>query len=50
VGKSLLYLDDPHIVALASDRRPANVRLPFADINDIEAIADLVDRLARPYP
>jgi len=30
--------------------RPANFQLPFADLNDVEAIADLVDELARPYP
>ena len=50
VGKPLLYPNDPHIVAIASDQRPANSPLPFADLNDIEAIADLVDELARPYP
>jgi molybdopterin-guanine dinucleotide biosynthesis protein B len=50
VGKPLLYPDDPNIVAIASDVRPVNAALPFADVNDIEAIADLVDKLARPYP
>jgi molybdopterin-guanine dinucleotide biosynthesis protein B len=50
VGKPLLYPGDPHIVALASDERPASMSLPFADLNDIEAIADLVDELARPWP
>ena len=50
VGKPLLYVNDPHIVAIASDQRPANTPLPFADLNDVEAIADLVDKLARPYP
>jgi molybdopterin-guanine dinucleotide biosynthesis protein B len=50
VGKPLLHPNDPNVVALASDVRPANLQLPFADLNDIEAIADLVDELARPYP
>lgn len=50
VGKPLLYPNDPNIVALASDERPANLLLPFADLDDIEAIADRVDELARPYP
>jgi len=50
VGKPLLYPNDPHIVALASDVRPFDVALPFAEINDIETIADLVNDLARPYP
>jgi molybdopterin-guanine dinucleotide biosynthesis adapter protein len=50
VGKPLLYPNDPNVVALASDVRPANLQLPFADLNDVDAIADLVDELARPYP
>jgi molybdopterin-guanine dinucleotide biosynthesis adapter protein len=50
VGKPLLYPKDPNILAIASDRRPANAPLPWADLNDIEAIAELVDTLARPYP
>ena len=50
VGKPLLFPNDPHIVAIASDRRPPNARLPFAALDDVEAIAELVDTLARPYP
>lgn len=50
VGKPLLYPNDPHIVAVVSDTRPPSLSLPFADLNDVEAIADLVDELARPYP
>jgi molybdopterin-guanine dinucleotide biosynthesis protein B len=50
VGKPLLYPNDSNILALASDRRPPNLRLPFAALADVEAIADLVDELARPYP
>ena len=50
VGKPLLYPNDPHVVAIASDLRPPNVQLPFADLDDIARIADLVDELARPYP
>jgi molybdopterin-guanine dinucleotide biosynthesis protein B len=50
VGKPLLYPNDPNIVAIVSDRRPPSARLPFADLNDIEAIANLVDKLARPHP
>jgi molybdopterin-guanine dinucleotide biosynthesis protein B len=50
VGKPLLFPGDPNIVAIVSDRRPPNARLPFADLDDVEAIADLVDKLARPYP
>jgi molybdopterin-guanine dinucleotide biosynthesis protein B len=50
VGKPLLYPNDPNIVAIVSDRRPPNLQLPFADLDDVDAIADLVDRLARPFP
>jgi molybdopterin-guanine dinucleotide biosynthesis protein B len=50
VGKPLLYPNDPNIVALASDTRPPNLTLPFAELDAVEAVADLVDELARPYP
>jgi molybdopterin-guanine dinucleotide biosynthesis protein B len=50
VGKPLLYPSDPNILAIASDARPANVPLRWVDLDDIEAIADLVDELARPWP
>lgn len=48
-AKPLLYPDDPTIVALASDTRegtPAD--LPWADLDNIEAIAALVQSLALP--
>jgi molybdopterin-guanine dinucleotide biosynthesis protein B len=50
IGKPLLFPSDPNIVAIVSDHRPPNVQLPFANLDDIEAVADLVDELARPYP
>ncbi len=50
IGKPLLFASDPNIVAIVSDQRPPNVQLPFAALDDIEAIAGLVDELARPYP
>ena len=50
VGKPLLYPNDANIVAIASDARPPNLTLPFAALDDVEAIADLVDELARPFP
>jgi molybdopterin-guanine dinucleotide biosynthesis protein B len=50
VGKPLLYPNDAKIVAVASDTRPENSPLPFADLNDVEAVADLVEELARPFP
>jgi molybdopterin-guanine dinucleotide biosynthesis protein B len=50
VGKPLLHPGDSDIVALASDTRPPGLKLPYADLADVEAIADLVDELARAYP
>jgi len=49
VGKPLLYPDDPNIFAIASDAPPKGARLPTANLEDIEAIANLVERFARPY-
>lgn len=49
VGKPWLYPADANIVAIASDSRPGSLSLPFAALSDVEAIADLVDELARPY-
>ena len=49
VGKPLLYADDPNILAIASDAPPKGARVPTVDLNDIEAIANLVDRFARPF-
>ena len=50
VGKPLLYPDDPNICAIASDMPPKNAHIPAANLDDIEAIANLVDRFARPFP
>jgi molybdopterin-guanine dinucleotide biosynthesis protein B len=50
VGKPLLYPNDPHILAIASDLEAAALPLPSARLDDLEAIADLVERLAQPYP
>ena len=46
VGKPLLHPNDPLIVAIASDAPVADARVPRVDLNDIEAIADLVERHA----
>jgi molybdopterin-guanine dinucleotide biosynthesis adapter protein len=50
VGRPLLYPEDPNILAIASDTPPIGARVPFAALDDIEAIADFVDRFARPFP
>ncbi len=41
-GKPLLHPDDPHIVAVASDGALPAAKVPVVDLNDIEAIADLL--------
>ena len=48
VGKSLLHLDDPHIVAVASDRPLPSARVPVVSLDDIDAIADLMIKHAKP--
>ena len=47
-GKPLLYPQDPHIVALASDSALPGVALPVLDLNTIEPIADLLLERAVP--
>jgi molybdopterin-guanine dinucleotide biosynthesis adapter protein len=41
IGKALLFPDDPAIVAIASDER-VDTRLPWFDLNQVDAIADYV--------
>lgn len=48
VGKSPLYLEDPRIVALATDEAPGDLGIPVVDLNSIAAVADVV--LARAEP
>jgi molybdopterin-guanine dinucleotide biosynthesis protein MobB len=47
-GKPLIHPDDPHIVAIASDVALPQARIPVIDLNDIEAIADLLLKCAVP--
>ncbi|HEX5507949.1 MAG TPA: molybdopterin-guanine dinucleotide biosynthesis protein B [Pseudolabrys sp.] len=47
-GKPLLYPEDPHIVAIACDTPLPQAGVPTVDLNDIEAIADLM--LTRAVP
>ncbi len=46
VGKPVLYPDDPQMVAIASDPVLADAPIPHVSLNDIDAIADLVERHA----
>jgi molybdopterin-guanine dinucleotide biosynthesis protein MobB len=41
-GKPLIHPEDPHIVAIASDIALPQAKVPVIDLNDIEAIADLL--------
>ena len=47
-GKPLIHPEDPHIVAVASDSALPAARVPVIDLNDIEAIADLLLKHAVP--
>jgi molybdopterin-guanine dinucleotide biosynthesis protein B len=49
VGKLPLHPNDSRIVAVASDQAIAGVAIPVVDLNDIEAVADMVDRRAEPF-
>jgi molybdopterin-guanine dinucleotide biosynthesis adapter protein len=41
-GKPLLQPDDPHIVAIASDREQAQDQIPCFHIDDVTAVADFI--------
>lgn len=41
-GKTPLYPEDPHIVAIACDEPPAGCLLPILPLGDVEAIADFI--------
>ncbi len=47
-GKSLIHPEDPHIVAIASDVPLPQARVPVVDLDDIDAIADLLGKHAAP--
>lgn len=42
LGRPLLCVEDPHIVAVASDAPIPGLDLPHVDLNDIGAIADFI--------
>ena len=48
VGKPLLYPDDPHIVAVASDAELPGAGVPVVSLDDIDAVIDIVLRHAVP--
>jgi molybdopterin-guanine dinucleotide biosynthesis protein B len=47
-GKPLIHPDDPHIVAVASDRPLPQAKVPVVDLNDIGAIVDMLLASAVP--
>ena len=47
-GKPLLHPEDPQIVAIASDRPLPQAKVPVIDLNDIDAIVDLLLKHAVP--
>jgi molybdopterin-guanine dinucleotide biosynthesis adapter protein len=47
-GKPLIHPEDLHIVAVASDSALPKSKVPVVDLNDIEAIADLLLKHAVP--
>ena len=47
-GKPLIHTEDPHIVAVASDTALPQAKVPVVDLNDTEAIADLLLKQAVP--
>ena len=47
-GKPALYTDDPRIIAVASDSALSGCPVPVVDLNDIPAIADIVQACAAP--
>ncbi len=47
-GKPLIHPEDPHIVAVASDTALPQTKVPVVDLNDTEAIADLLLKQAVP--
>ena len=47
-GKPLLHPDDPRIVAVAADRPLPQAKVPVVDLDDIDAIVDLLLKHAEP--
>jgi molybdopterin-guanine dinucleotide biosynthesis protein B len=41
-GKPLLHPEDPHIAAVACDTALPDVKIPVVDLNNVDAIADLL--------
>jgi molybdopterin-guanine dinucleotide biosynthesis protein B len=49
VGQPLLHLNDPSIVAIASDAPLLGITIPQLPLDDVERIADMLIRYAAPF-
>lgn len=47
-GKPLIHPDDPYVIAIAADIPLPQAKVPVVDLDDIEAIADLLMQRAVP--
>jgi molybdopterin-guanine dinucleotide biosynthesis protein B len=47
-GKPLLHPDDPHIVAIATDQPLSDARVPVVNLDDLDAIVDVLLAHAAP--
>jgi molybdopterin-guanine dinucleotide biosynthesis protein MobB len=47
-GKPLIHPEDPHIIAVAADTTLPQAKIPVIDLNNVEAIADLLLKHAAP--
>jgi molybdopterin-guanine dinucleotide biosynthesis protein B len=48
LAKPLIHPEDPHVVAIASDRPLPQARVPRIDLDDIEGIVDILVAHAAP--
>jgi len=49
LGKPLLYPDDHNIIAIASDQQIDNVTIDQLDLNNVDKIADFIQRFAQSW-
>jgi len=47
-GKPLIHPDDPHVVAIASDVSLPAAKVPVVNLDDVEAVADILLKFAVP--
>lgn len=45
-GKPIIHPEDPHIIAIAADTPISTTKIPVVDLNDVEAIADILLKYA----